>query len=67
MEYRARDVVDRMALAIQSALLVQHAPAAVADAFCASRLAPEGSFNYGALQRGVDVAAIIERATPRIQ
>ena len=31
MEYRARDVVDRMALAIQSALLVQHAPAAVAD------------------------------------
>ena len=26
-----------MALAIQAALLVQHAPAAVADAFCASR------------------------------
>ena len=38
LEYRARDVVDRMALAIQAALLVQHAPAAVADAFCASRL-----------------------------
>ena len=27
LEYRARDVVDRMALAIQAALLVQHAPA----------------------------------------
>ena len=32
LEYRARAVVDRMALAIQAALLVQHAPAAVADA-----------------------------------
>jgi putative acyl-CoA dehydrogenase len=42
-------------------------PGFVADAFCASRLAPEGSFNYGALPRGVDVQAIIERATPRLQ
>ena len=67
IEYRARDVVDRMALAIQAALLVQHAPAAVADGFCASRLgsAGGGHRNYGTLPRGVDCAAIIERATPR--
>jgi len=65
MEYRARDVVDRMALALQAALLVQHAPAAVADAFCASRLAASGHHNYGALPRGVDCAAIIARATPK--
>ena len=64
LEYRARDVVDRMALAIQAALLVQHAPAAVADAFCASRLADGGHRNYGTLPRGADCAAIIERATP---
>jgi len=67
LEYRARGVVDRMALAIQAALLVQHAPAAVADAFCASRLATQGGSHsqYGTLPRGVDCAAIIERATPQ--
>ena len=58
-------MVDRMALALQAALLVQHAPAFVADAFCASRLGAAGHHNYGALPRGVDCAAIIERATPR--
>ena len=66
-EYRARDLVDRMALGLQAALLVQHAPAAVADAFCASRLAAGGHRNYGTLPRGVDVGALIERATPRAE
>jgi putative acyl-CoA dehydrogenase len=68
IEYRARGIVDRMALAVQAALLVQHAPAVVADAFCASRLGDQGGGghrNYGTLPRGVDCAAIIERATPR--
>jgi putative acyl-CoA dehydrogenase len=65
LEYRARGVVDRMALAMQAALLVQHAPAFVADAFCASRLADGGQRNYGTLPRGVDCAAIVARATPR--
>jgi putative acyl-CoA dehydrogenase len=64
-EYRARDLADRMALTLQAALLWQHAPNAVAQAFCASRLAPErGHRHYGSLPRGVDCAAIIERATP---
>ena len=65
IEYRARGLVDRMALAIQAALLVQHAPAAVADAFCASRLADGGHRNFGTLPRGADCGAIVERATPR--
>jgi putative acyl-CoA dehydrogenase len=65
IEYRARDVVDRMALAIQAALLLQHASTHVAAAFCASRLTAGGHRNYGTLPRGVDCAAIIERATPR--
>lgn len=66
LEYRARSVVDRMALAIQAALLVQHAPAMVADAFCASRLEAAGERLYGTLPRGLDCAAIAARATPRI-
>jgi len=65
LEYRARDLVDRMALAMQASLLVRHAPAFVADAFCASRLAGSGQHNFGALDRKADCAAIITRATPR--
>jgi putative acyl-CoA dehydrogenase len=63
-EYRAREVVDRMALALQAALLVRHAPAVISDAFCHSRLAQVGHHNYGTLPRGMDAAAIIARATP---
>ena len=66
LEYRARHIVDRMALAMQAALLVQHGPSPVADAFCASRLEEGGHRQYGTLPRGVDCAAIIDRATPRV-
>ena len=62
LEYRARGLVDRMALALQAALLVRHAPGFVADAFCRSRLDSRGHHQYGALPTGVDCAAIIERA-----
>ena len=65
LEYRARDVIDQMALALQAALLAQHAPGYVADAFCASRLAASGHHNYGTLARAANCAAIIDRATPR--
>ena len=65
LEYRARDVVGRMALAVQAALLVQHAPSVVADAFCASRLSGDSHHHYGTLPRGVDCAALIARATPQ--
>jgi putative acyl-CoA dehydrogenase len=65
LEYRARDVAGRMALALQASLLVQHAPPLVSDAFCASRLAGGGAHLYGALPRGVDCPALLERAPPR--
>jgi len=65
-EYRARDLVDRMALAIQGALLQQHAPTFVADAFCASRLEGAGHRNYGTLPREADCVAIIRRASPTL-
>ena len=66
LAYRARDMVDRMALAIQAALLIQHAPAAVSDAFCASRLGARGHHQYGALPTGLDLAAILARAQPAV-
>jgi putative acyl-CoA dehydrogenase len=65
IEYRARGVVEKMALALQGSLLVRYGHAAVADAFCASRLGGGTSgLTFGNLPRGVDCAAILRRATP---
>ncbi len=66
MEYRARRLVECMALALQGALLVRHGDAAVADAFCATRLAPNGGRAHGTLPAGIDVMRIIERHRPRV-
>jgi putative acyl-CoA dehydrogenase len=60
-EAHARSLVERMALALEASLLVQHAPPFVADAFCASRLEGRAGL-YGALPDGIDEAAIIARA-----
>ena len=54
-----------MALVLQGSLLVRYAPAATADAFCASRLAGDRGQAFGTLPPGVDTAALIERAAPR--
>jgi putative acyl-CoA dehydrogenase len=66
LETRARRVVESMALCLQGSLLVRHAPASVADAFCASRLAGDGGLEYGTLPAGVDFAEIIERGRPQL-
>ncbi|WP_461031098.1 acyl-CoA dehydrogenase family protein, partial [Streptomyces sparsus] len=58
IEYRARRLVERMALVLQGALLVRWAPAAVADAFCASRLGGDWGSAFGTLPRGLDLAGI---------
>jgi len=64
IELRARRLVEQMALALQGSLLVRHAPAAVADAFCATRLAGDGGYSFGTLPAGTDLSAILERALP---
>jgi len=61
LEYRARRLVETMALALQGSLLVRHGPAAVADAFCASRLGSDWGVAFGTLPRGLDTAAILDR------
>ena len=59
----ARVGVERLALALQASLLVRHAPAAVADAFCASRL-DGGALAYGTLPAECDLEAIVARHRP---
>jgi putative acyl-CoA dehydrogenase len=66
LETRARRVVESMALCLQGSLLVRHAPAAVADAFCASRLGGDGGLEYGTLPAGSDFEAIIARSLPDV-
>ena len=60
----ARRLVGRMAVGLQAALLVRHAPPAVSDAFCASRLENEAGGTFGMLPAGVDRRAIVDRAAP---
>ncbi|WP_433028733.1 acyl-CoA dehydrogenase family protein [Actinomycetospora sp. CA-053990] len=60
-EDTTRYLVTRLALAAQAALLVEHAPTAVADAFVTSRLGTGWGPGYGTL-RGVDFEAIIDHA-----
>ena len=64
LESRARRIVERMAVALQGSLLVRHAPEAVSDAFCASRLDGSAGLNYGTLPAGADCDAIVARHTP---
>jgi putative acyl-CoA dehydrogenase len=62
IEYRARHLVEQLALVFQGSLLVRHAPSAVADAFCASRLGGDWGIAFGTLPVGVDTTTIVERA-----
>ena len=66
LEARARRLVERMGLALQGSLLVRHAPAAVADAFCASRLDGDAGLAYGTLPAGTRFEEIIERHRPEL-
>jgi putative acyl-CoA dehydrogenase len=63
-ELQARRLAEELALALQAALLVRHAPSGVADAFCASRIAGDGGRSYGSLPAGCDFDAIVNRAMP---
>jgi len=65
-EGESRRLTQRIALAVQGALLVRFAPEPVAEAFCASRLAGSDFSGgaFGNLPGNVDLAAIIARARP---
>jgi putative acyl-CoA dehydrogenase len=60
----ARRLTERLALALQASLILRHSAPAVADAFCATRLARSGGTMFGSLPDGVDATAIVERAFP---
>ncbi|CUA99644.1 isovaleryl-CoA dehydrogenase [Thiomonas bhubaneswarensis] len=62
LQAEARSVSHDIVLAMQAALLLQHAPQAIAEPFCASRLGGEWGGGFGTLSTTCDSAAILDRA-----
>jgi putative acyl-CoA dehydrogenase len=64
-ELTARRFVERLALALEAALIVRQAPAVVADAFLSSRLDREGGFALGTLNSGkAELSQMLARYYP---
>src|SRR5699024_1876327 len=63
-QYRARNLIEQLALTLQASLLLRGENQAVAEAFIASRLGLEPRHNYGSLPRGADMAVLLQRADP---
>jgi putative acyl-CoA dehydrogenase len=61
-EGQSRRLADRLALALQSALMVRYASSANAQVFIASRLGHDHGANFGTLSSAYDIGAILEPA-----
>jgi putative acyl-CoA dehydrogenase len=66
IQYRARQLTEDIAVALQAKLLLEAGNASVSDGFIASRLGESSGRVYGTLPRGVDVEAIVARSTPQV-
>lgn len=64
IEYRARSVVELMAVTLQASVLLRYAPTPVAEAFTVSRLGGGSGRVFGTLPREVDTELILDRARP---
>ena len=64
-EWRARSLVERMAILWQASLLLESAPNYVSDCFIASRISPGGGRTIGTLPIKTALRAIVDRAAPR--
>ncbi|MBC7199864.1 MAG: acyl-CoA dehydrogenase family protein [Pseudomonas balearica] len=63
IQYRARQLTEDMAIALQAKLLLEAGNSAVSDAFIASRLATSRRA-YGTLPRGIALPPILDRSSP---
>jgi putative acyl-CoA dehydrogenase len=61
-EVRARRLTERIALAVQAAILIEHGRSFVAEAFIASRIVTGAPGAFGALPAGLDFRSLIDRA-----
>ncbi len=63
IQYRARQLTEDVAIALQAKLLLEAGNEAVSDAFIASRLEGCGRA-FGTLPRGLDISALLARSAP---
>ena len=61
-EGNARYLTQQLATALSASLLLRYAPAALAEAFCTTRLGLGGGFAFGIFPEGVAADAILQRA-----
>ena len=59
-EYAARELTEKLALALQASLLVRHGLPELAEAFIASRLAGQHGQNFGTLPTEANIDAILK-------
>ena len=64
VQYRARQLTEDIALALQARLLLEAGNQVVSDGFIASRLGGSGGRAFGALPRDVAVRALVQRSLP---
>lgn len=64
VQYRARQLTEDIALALQAKLLLEAGNQVVSDGFIASRLGGSGGRAFGALPRDVAVRALVQRSLP---
>lgn len=67
VEYRARALVEQLALAWQASVMLRSGNELIGNAFCSARLKEGSHLMYGTLPKGVDCEAIIQRAQPLIE
>lgn len=67
LDFRARELVEGLALVASATILRVHAPAAIADAFIATRLGGLSRQTYGVGLDRADTRAILVRASPNRQ
>lgn len=58
-EQSARRIAERLAIGLQASLLIRFSPPAVADAFCASRLAGDWGRTFGTLPASADINGVL--------
>ncbi|MCJ0971812.1 acyl-CoA dehydrogenase family protein [Pseudomonas sp. PS1] len=63
IHYRARQLTEDLAVALQAKLLLEAGNEAVSDAFIASRLDGRGRV-FGTLPTGLDISALLARSAP---
>jgi putative acyl-CoA dehydrogenase len=66
-EFGARWFVERMALALQAAVLIRTGNQRIADIFCTARLTESVGLVFGTLRSIDGVALLLERARPKCQ